>query len=233
MKACSLFRDLNNSLIPFDSKSHSANCYLIQIGSINDGLGSEYFKSLSPVEQGVSASITSPAKQFEYIFSRAILREILAWYLQKEPDIAVGEYGKPYLRNGELQFNLSHSNDYLLIGVSDSHPIGVDIEEIKPIPEWRIIEELQSANPGFSAFKTPSSSSLIDFYQNWTKKEALLKAYGFGIAVSESGAKKYSDSGLTLSQLKVEDSYYMSVIVLDANTVINCMTLAPGHQRSG
>lgn len=228
MKACSLFRDLNNSLNPLDSKSHSAHCYLIQIGNINDGLVSEYFKSLSPFEQSVSGSIISPTKQFEYIFSRAILREILAWYLQKEPDIAVGEYGKPYLRNGELQFNLSHSNEWLLIGVSHLDPIGVDIEEIKPIPEWRVIE---ASNPSlFDPHKTPAST-LAEFYQNWTKREALLKAHGFGIAASELVAEKCSDSRLTLLQLEVEDSYYMSAIVLNPDATVDCTILVLDHQR--
>ncbi|WP_423237249.1 4'-phosphopantetheinyl transferase family protein [Clostridium putrefaciens] len=43
------------------------------------------------------------------------------------------QYGKPY--SGEypqFKFNISHSGDYVLCSIDDK-PIGVDIEEIKPI----------------------------------------------------------------------------------------------------
>ena len=41
------------------------------------------------------------------------------------------KYGKPYIKNNPIYFNISHSSDYVVIGISDS-AIGVDIEHLVP-----------------------------------------------------------------------------------------------------
>ncbi len=71
--------------------------------------------------------------------------------------------GKPYLNGKEKYLSLSHSADYIAIGFSDFE-CGLDIEKIKERDFEAISERM-----GFS------SSSLEDFYLNWTKYEAEYK----------------------------------------------------------
>src|SRR5579864_7855963 len=63
--------------------------------------------------------------------SMRCLRALLAAYLATNSDglsIERNATGKPYLRDESLQFNLSHSGDALLIGLSRAQPLGVDLE---------------------------------------------------------------------------------------------------------
>ena len=47
-----------------------------------------------------------------------------------EEQIVIGEYGKPYISDAALYFNLSHSGEYVFCAYDDS-PIGIDIQKIK------------------------------------------------------------------------------------------------------
>ena len=202
-----------------------SNCFLVNKGGQNIDHISEYLSRLPSFERGFSESIISPEKRFEYVFSRAILREILATYLQGEPIISIGDQGKPYLQNSTLQFNLSHSNEWVLIGVSDTHPIGVDIEEIKPIPDWKVIEEIGASQLGFSNMGFSAPSDLIDFYQQWTQREALLKACGYGLTPPTSLIDSTESKGFTSHHQIIDRSYSMSAVILAPGATLNCLML--------
>lgn len=86
------------------------------------------------------------------------------------------EYKKPYLKNEEIYFNISHSGEYVLCGLSTSE-IGVDIECIEDI-------DIQSGCLVFSDEEMQLIQSADQpvrmFYKQWTKKESLIKALGCG-----------------------------------------------------
>lgn len=95
---------------------------------------------------------------------------------------AVNPYGKPYLADRpECQFNLSHAGDYVLCAI-DRKPLGIDVEEIKPI-------DLSIA----SRFFAPAESQAIEqmqegmrldhFFQMWTAKESYIKFRGTGLSM--------------------------------------------------
>ena len=73
---------------------------------------------------------------------------------------------KPYLKSKEKFFSLSHSGDYISIGVSDEE-CGVDIEIIKDRDFLAIAKRM-----GFSC------KNLKEFYLDWTKYEAEYKFWG-------------------------------------------------------
>lgn len=75
----------------------------------------------------------------------------------------VFDEGKPILIDGGKHFSISHSEDLIAIAFSDSN-CGVDIEKIK-LREFAKISERM----GFEA------ETLGEFYQEWTKYEALYK----------------------------------------------------------
>ena len=75
----------------------------------------------------------------------------------------VFEDGKPILLDGRKHFSISHSNDLIAIAFSDSN-CGVDIEKVK-LREFQSISERM----GFEA------NTLGEFYEEWTRYEALYK----------------------------------------------------------
>lgn len=132
-----------------------------------------------------------------YIARRGALRVLLGHYLGVEPtavEFCYGDHEKPSLapslarrsanENGPLQFNLSDSEDYALIGFGHGDEIGVDIEVVRDMPDAESI-----ASHFFSLGERRELSSLpagdcrsLGFFHCWTRKEAYLKAIGKGLA---------------------------------------------------
>lgn len=72
---------------------------------------------------------------------RTLFADILVRYLlckrlgikNKELIFGVNEYGKPFLiNNTNIQYNISHLSKWVACSI-DKHPVGIDIEGIKPI----------------------------------------------------------------------------------------------------
>ncbi len=124
---------------------------------------------------------------------RAALREILGGLLGERPEelrFRVAARGKPELDRCDaaggrspVRFNVSHSSDLALIAVCRDRELGVDLEHIRPMGEAaRIVGSLFSVaeQAEFAAIAAPSQSAA--FIRGWTRKEAILKGLGVGIA---------------------------------------------------
>lgn len=122
-----------------------------------------------------------------YLASHAILRSVLAFVLGDSPsrlDLIIGCYGKPRLAGDEVRFNMSRSGAALLIGISVSQEIGVDVEQEREVPCQDGL-----ARAAFSPIEYASwqaSRVLLrsrTFLEFWTRKEACAKAAGIGHAM--------------------------------------------------
>jgi len=138
-------------------------------------------------------------KKTEFLCSRSILRIILSLYLTEDPnDLSITNAlgGKPILPDTELQFNVSHSKDYLLCGISLGNRIGIDIQEIYPISSLdRIINNFFSPTEIKYLRSLPSREVYREhFFSIWTAKEAYLKAVGDGIQGSFNQLSTIPDS---------------------------------------
>jgi 4'-phosphopantetheinyl transferase len=121
--------------------------------------------------------------QERFIFSRVVLRRILSHYLSISPEkieFAVGEHGKPFVRDTDVHFNLSHSGDCVLIGVTLNNPIGVDVECVRQKPDYMALAKRFFCPAEFLAIQL-SEKPIEAFYRCWTRKEAFLKATGLGL----------------------------------------------------
>jgi len=111
-----------------------------------------------------------------YLRSHAALREILGRFTVAPLEFAVHEKGKPYLpRAPRIRFNFSHSRDMALVAVARDMEVGVDIERVRPLPEYAAIAQ-RYFPPGHALPTSPR-----DFFRHWTRFEALLKAHGAGL----------------------------------------------------
>ena len=114
------------------------------------------------------------------------LRSLLAAYLDVEADslrIERNAAGKPYLADAALHFNLSHSGDALLIGLSRTQPLGVDVEESpRPRPYLELARRYFTDAETSALAALPADRLVPAFLNLWSAKEAVLKAIGRGIA---------------------------------------------------
>ncbi len=86
--------------------------------------------------------------------------------------------GKPFAEGSPLEFNLSHSGQWLLCAVGDQ-PLGVDIEVFKP-RDLKIAERFFTPKEQeFLALQ--KADAHLRFLQIWTAKEAYFKWQGSGI----------------------------------------------------
>ncbi len=204
---------LEEYLIPIDRNKCQFCCYLIKIPTINSEIEKIFLKYLSPAEKTKSQELIAPKIKFQYIFSRATLRKILKFYLGVDAKIEHERYGKPYLLNGSLHFNLAHSNRWLAVALSCNHAVGVDIEEILEVPEIDQMEGLYSFEEDCkSSFK---ENKLINFYFSWTKRESIAKALGVGIGAKNLDLLNFkAPTNVSVRQTCIDDSYVLATTVL-------------------
>lgn len=123
-----------------------------------------------------AARFSTPVLQRRYLRAHAALRAILGSVTDAPLDFAVREKGKPYLVSApEIRFNLAHSGEVALIAVALQVEVGVDIERVRPLPEYAAIAQ-RYFPPGHV-----QPTSVRDFFRHWTRFEALLKAHGAGL----------------------------------------------------
>ena len=88
-------------------------------------------------------------------------------------EMKYNENGKPYLANGPY-FNLSHSKDYVVLAISHSREVGVDIEYIDENKVKAIKYSLSEEEKDISDINT--------LFQIWSNKESLIKCLGSSIS---------------------------------------------------
>ena len=122
-----------------------------------------------------------------YIVGRALLRGLLARYLEARPEELVFEYGefdKPALRGGPW-FNLSHSGSVALYAVSGAGEIGIDVElDDGDFASERIAERFFSPAEVEVLRSLPTEAQPRAFLACWTRKEAFIKARGDGLSLA-------------------------------------------------
>jgi 4'-phosphopantetheinyl transferase len=156
-------------------------------------------------EAARSARFHTPELRRRYLRSHGALRAILGRHTDVRLDFAVAEAGKPYLPAApRLKFNLSHSREMALVAVALDVEVGVDVEWIRPMPDYVALAE---------RFFPPSEAAGLtderDFFHRWTRIEAVLKARGVGIYAA--GTEIAGD--WTIQEIDVGPDSFASVAV--------------------
>ena len=121
----------------------------------------------------------------QYLATRTATRCLLGEYLKMDPksiSFSKNRWGKPMVNSPiPLHFNLSHTDQWILLGVSFQRPIGVDVEQVRHAFDYRAMVE-QYFHPEEQQQLTGNMAVQgRKFFQLWTRKEALAKAIGFGL----------------------------------------------------
>lgn len=121
-----------------------------------------------------------------YLVRRLALRELLGQYLDRAPSdvrFAYGSYGKPELPGEALRFNVAHSGDLAVIGLTEQDRLGVDVERIRELQDIDSLAQRVFSRPELDVFHAlPDPSKTQAFFNCWTRKEALVKAVGDGLS---------------------------------------------------
>ncbi len=144
---------------------------------------------LGPRELEQYRSLQYPETRFDYLLSRALLRTVLAGYLDCDPgslEFDRSEFGKPCLagKSSPLCFNISLTEGLVLCAVSVGARVGADVEF-----HGHERSMLDVADQYFSALeiaelkRLPAARQRQGFFRYWTLKESLIKARGEGLSV--------------------------------------------------
>ena len=116
--------------------------------------------------------------------SDAFKRRVLSHYADMAPEdwqFDVGEQGKPYLWDAPLalDFNVSHSGEWLVCAVTAGIPVGVDVEEAVPTRDVMTLARRFFREEEVAALAERSAAEQCErFYDLWTLKESAVKARG-------------------------------------------------------
>ena len=122
----------------------------------------------------------------QFVIAHSKLRRILSLYTCQPSHslrFAFQKQGKPFLKDfSRLQFNLSHSNELAVCGLTLTMPLGIDIEFHKPIENYLDIAKHYFSKDEISELMClPQHLHSQGFYNAWTRKESFIKAVGDGL----------------------------------------------------
>jgi 4'-phosphopantetheinyl transferase len=148
---------------------------------------------LSPDERERADRYKFPADAGRFILCRAALRILLGRYTNAAPQtisISCGPFGKPMLTGSSdspdrpsPEFNVSHSGSYALLGFSRDHPLGLDLERLRQMPDIdALVERFFSPAEREEYRALPPGQRTAGFFNGWTRKEAIVKALGEGLS---------------------------------------------------
>ena len=185
-------------------------------------------RTLSAAERARAARIVGERERHRWAHGRAIVRALLARYLQTGPaavDLVHGPNGKPQLgrplvthgaprpawdpedSEPPLQFNLSHSGGTALYAISADGPVGVDVELSGRV---RDVVAIAARALGDGAARRlaglPAHERGQVFLRAWARHEARLKCLGAGLAGAEGdGGRSVWIADVPLDRLPFAD----------------------------
>lgn len=146
--------------------------------------------SLSSIERDDYSKKKESKSKIQHFRALSILRHLLSFYLElptpSSVQITTNPFGKPIIlpdRNEKkIHFNISHAEEFLMIGLSWENELGVDIEKRGVAGVDENVAAQFMAPVELERFHDLNAREReLFFYQQWTKKESVLKAKGVGL----------------------------------------------------
>jgi 4'-phosphopantetheinyl transferase len=167
-----------------------------------------------------------------FISAHGTLHRLLGAYLRCLPEsisFTRRANGKPAVSTRDtargIRFNLSHSGDFMLVGVGRDREIGIDIEKVRAERAGEeIARRFFSTQEVEELSRLPAELRAEGFFLCWTRKEAYVKALGeglrfpldqFRVSLTPGGAAELNSpdqSQWTLHSLTLQSGYAGAVV---------------------
>ncbi|MDC8758418.1 4'-phosphopantetheinyl transferase family protein [Janthinobacterium fluminis] len=126
-----------------------------------------------------------------YLLTRALVRYVLSRYVPLQPAewrFAATSHGRPFIVNRHpgvqgLTFNISHSDQVVVLGVTRDSALGIDVEDLQRNVPLDIAESFFSAAEVRQLQSTAPALQARRFLDFWTLKESYIKARGKGLSL--------------------------------------------------
>lgn len=160
------------------------------------------------------------------LLGRVLLMKGLAHlnYKFDESKLKYNPFDKPYFDDNHVHFNISHSEDFAVCGVTQLGEIGIDIEKINPISissfksqmtpaEWEMVNNIKNSKRAF--------------YTYWSQKEAVIKAHGRGLNIPlksfeiENNITAIGDENFYLREVNICDNYSCHIAIKKRLEAVN------------
>ncbi|MBR7132596.1 MAG: 4'-phosphopantetheinyl transferase superfamily protein [Clostridia bacterium] len=154
----------------------------------------------------------SEQKKLCSLLGYEIVRQAYSAFTGKDKasaEFAVLNNGKPLIKGADnFHFSISHSGNAVAVAVSSS-PLGLDIEILKPA-NLKIADRFFTQAENAYIFDSPTDTNRR-FFEIWTKKEAVIKQSGMGLAQGLEGFDVTdTDLGRWLCTLE-KDGFILSI----------------------
>ena len=143
-------------------------------------LSDDELTRLANMQSGLTRSV--------FYSSRVYMKHLLMCYTglaTRELLFSKNRFGKPYIKNSNLEFNLSHTGELILLAISRTHSLGIDVEKTRVVKNWESIANKVFSQELIDALHANSNpeASFIDF---WIQFEATQKMHGSGVFGSKA-----------------------------------------------
>jgi 4'-phosphopantetheinyl transferase len=141
---------------------------------------------LLPSEEKKRAESLTPIAARRFVVARGILRTLLAGFTGASAEklrFNYGISGKPSLvGRDDIHFNISHSAELALFAFSPDRPVGVDVENERPVRRLLdVAQRFMSDDELRTLVDTAPDERDAAFLKAWVVREARLKAEGKGV----------------------------------------------------
>jgi 4'-phosphopantetheinyl transferase len=151
---------------------------------VADSRYQDLLRTLSPEEHRRAEDLPVSLGR-KFIVARGILRDLLSGFTGTAPQklrFQYGDAGKPSLADHDINFNVSHSADLGLFAFAPDRPVGVDVENERPVRRLLdVAQRFMTEEEVRSLAATSPEDRDATFLRSWVTREARLKAQGKGV----------------------------------------------------
>lgn len=173
--------------------SGQVHLWLAYLDEITDArLLAEYRLLLSEEEQRRQFRFHFERDRHRYLVTRAMQRTVLSRYADIAPStwrFTVNDYGRPSIAAEHvgargIEFNLSHTDGLVVMGVTRERAIGVDVENVRTRKaDIEIADRYFAPDEVLALHMLPDEKQKQRFFEYWTLKESYIKARGMGLSI--------------------------------------------------
>ena len=191
------------------------------------------WRLLSPDEVARARRFHFDRDRGRYARGRGFLRSVLGQACGKDPAgliFGTGAQGKPFLQGSHLFFNLSHSGGLAVLAISETGPLGIDLEFTdRQVDIAGLAQTCLTPEEADVLQALPKDSRAARFFAFWTAKEARMKLTGEGLSLPPRQIALDLSDGKPIGYLRPTNVQAQAVFIdLGHPGAVCCLALAQG-----